>query len=70
MCVDESGLSPDEREVRRALGYVDRATTPARACAGCSQYVAAPAAGACGGCKLMKGPASPAGECRAFAPRG
>ena len=69
-CVDVAGLAEEEVKARTALGYADRATDPTRACKGCNQWIAATTSGACGGCKLMKGPIHPDGSCKAFTPRG
>ena len=65
-----TGLSADEAQARTALGYEDRSDDPQRACDRCVQWIAAPSEGACGGCKVLKGPISPAGTCKAFAAKG
>ncbi|HNN94089.1 MAG TPA: hypothetical protein PKI03_17550 [Pseudomonadota bacterium] len=70
-CTDLSALQPAETAVRTALGYVEPSTEAGKDCAGCVQFTAAPsdAAGACGSCKLMKGPIHPKGYCKGFAPK-
>ncbi len=68
-CEDTSGLSDDERAARTALAYTDRAPAPEKACRSCQQWVAPRDDGACGGCKLLKGPVHPVGTCKAFAPK-
>lgn len=67
-CTDVSGLEPDELNARNALGYVDRTPDPTKPCIKCQQYVPAPAADQCGGCKVLKGPIHPQGYCKVFAP--
>jgi hypothetical protein len=66
-CDDKSGLTPDDISLRNSLGYADRSTDATQLCVKCRQYVPAPAADACGTCKIMKGPIHPNGTCRAFA---
>jgi hypothetical protein len=68
-CTEVSALSPADTAVRTALGYVEPSPEPGKDCAGCVQFTASPsdAAGACGGCKLMKGPIHPKGYCKGFA---
>jgi hypothetical protein len=68
-CEDVTALSDDERAARSALAYADRTTKPDRACSSCVQWGAPNGAGACGGCKLLKGPIHPQGTCKAFAAR-
>jgi hypothetical protein len=67
-CADVSSLTPEERQVRTTLGYVDRTPVPGKPCIKCVQYVPADSSDQCGGCKVMKGPVHPAGYCRVFAP--
>jgi hypothetical protein len=66
-CSDLSGLTPDDVSARTALGYADTSMDPEQRCTKCRQYIPAPFADACGGCKVMKGPIHPNGTCRAFA---
>jgi hypothetical protein len=66
-CTDTSALTPSERSVRMTLGYADVSTEAGKSCLTCQQYIAAPAAGACGTCKVLKGPINPAGYCKSFA---
>ncbi|MFI5300283.1 MAG: high-potential iron-sulfur protein [Polyangiales bacterium] len=69
-CTDTAGLGPDDVKARtEALGYVDKAPDATKKCGGCVQYVAPPAAGGCGTCKLVKGPINPDGWCKVFAPK-
>ena len=62
-----SSLTADDLKMRATLGYADKATDPGRPCVKCQQYLPAPAADQCGGCKLMKGPVHPNGSCNVFA---
>jgi hypothetical protein len=63
-----SELTPDDHKLRTTLGYVDRTPDPSKPCMKCSQYLPAPAADQCGGCKLIKGPIHPQGYCNVFTP--
>jgi hypothetical protein len=65
-CMDTSGLSAADVQVRTALGYVDSSTQPGKMCSGCQQFVAPAAAGTCGTCKVVKGPIHPNGYCKSF----
>lgn len=65
-CTDTSALAPADLQVRTALGYVDASTEPGKNCSGCQQFIAAPAPGSCGTCKVVKGPINPAGYCKSF----
>lgn len=70
-CTDTAALAPADTAVRTALGYVEPSTEAGKDCNGCVQFVASPtdASGACGTCKLMKGPIHPKGYCKGFAPK-
>lgn len=75
-CCDPAALSDEDRQQRGALGYVESSPVPGQDCAGCHQFIAAPSPGpprpldgACGGCRLLKGPIHPRGYCRVFAAR-
>jgi len=69
-CNDATGLTPEEAGARATMGYVDASPHDGKSCAACTQYLAANASGACGTCKLLKGPIHPRGWCKAFAARG
>lgn len=69
VCTDTAGLSPDEAAPRTSLAYQDRSSDPTKTCDKCVQFVAPPSEGACGSCKVLKGPISPAGSCKVFAPK-
>jgi len=63
---DTSALSSLDAQVRVALAYVDVSVEPGKACAQCQQFLPGPA-GACGSCRVLKGPINPAGYCKSFA---
>jgi hypothetical protein len=65
-CTDTSGLSPADVQVRTSLAYVDTSVEAGKTCSGCQQFVPAPSAGACGTCKVVKGPINPGGNCKSF----
>ena len=65
-CVDVVALAPEEASARSTLAYVEPAADGARACTACQQYVPASAEGACGTCKVLKGPVHPGGTCKVF----
>jgi hypothetical protein len=69
-CEDTKGLTEDERTVRTTLAYVDRTPLAEKACKACQHWVLPAEDGACGGCKLLKGPIHPDGTCKAFAVKG
>jgi hypothetical protein len=65
VCTDTSALSPIDIQIRTALAYVDVSTEPGKTCAGCQQFLPA-LPGACGACKVVKGPINPGGNCKSF----
>jgi hypothetical protein len=69
VCTDVSALPKEEAAPRRLTGYVDRANDPAQTCESCVQYIEAASDGACGACKLVKGPIHPLGGCTLYAKR-
>ncbi len=66
VCTDTSSLSPADAQVRTALNYVDTSTEAGKTCSGCQQFIPPPGAGACGTCKVVKGPINPGGNCKSF----
>lgn len=58
-----SNLTPDDLQIRTALGYTDASADAAKTCAKCQQYVPADP---CGSCKVVNGPIHPDGYCRVF----
>jgi hypothetical protein len=69
-CMDTRGLTAEEAKLRGDCDYVDRSPDPKKVCSNCVQYIDAKASGACGGCKLLKGPFHPDGYCKAYAAKG
>lgn len=65
-CTETAGMEPDAVQARTVVGYTDAAPDLEKTCGGCQQYVAAPNDGACGSCKVVKGPIHPNGWCKAF----
>lgn len=70
VCTDTTGMAPDDVAPRNSLAYQDRSADPARACDKCVQFIEPAKDGTCGGCKVLKGPISPAGTCKVFAAKG
>lgn len=68
-CSSTTGLMPEGLVVRQKLAYIDRTKNLEQRCDNCQQYVPAPAAGQCGGCKVMPGPAHPLGYCKVWVVR-
>lgn len=68
-CTDVSGLAPGEAQTRVAMEYVDRSPQADKTCVKCAQWIDAPSADQCGGCKVLKGPIHPDGYCKLFAPK-
>jgi hypothetical protein len=65
-CMDTSALSASDAQVRVSLAYADVSADPVKACVACQQFLAGPP-DACGTCKVLRGPVSPGGSCKAFA---
>ena len=67
-CSDINGIAPPDVALRLSLGYVDTSPDSGKECRNCTQYVAAAGneRGACGSCRLMKGPIHPRGYCRVY----
>jgi High potential iron-sulfur protein len=64
-CTDTSQLAPADASIRTALGYVDLSTEAGKTCSTCQQFLPA-APGACGTCKVVKGPINPNGNCKSY----
>jgi hypothetical protein len=65
-CNDTTKLTPEDAAARKALAYVDATPEPGKVCLKCIQYIPAPAADQCAGCKVLKGPIHPNGYCRVY----
>lgn len=68
-CLDATGLTQDDAQARSALGYTEPGADEAKGCASCQQYVAPSSDGACGACKVLRGPIHPNGTCKVFTPK-
>lgn len=66
-CDGVVGLSVEDIQLRRTLGYVDRSPDPKKSCMLCQQFEPAPSDGSCGRCKMFKGPIHPEGTCKVYA---
>jgi hypothetical protein len=64
-CSDTTGLSAADVQVRATLAYTDVSVEPSKVCTACQQFLPGPASG-CGTCKILRGPVSPRGSCKAF----
>lgn len=62
-CNDFTGVSTEELEKRKKLGYVEKSEVPESNCANCGLYLPPPNDAACGGCLLFKGPVHAEGHC-------
>lgn len=62
-CSDLSGLTENDLEARKSLGYQDKAPLHDKRCATCSLFLPAKDAKDCGKCTLFKGPINPGGTC-------
>ena len=60
-------LTPEERQPRQALGYVDVSPNPTQLCSNCRFYNQPVGNAPCGGCQLFKGPVAPGGYCNSWA---
>lgn len=69
-CTDVSGLSPEDIQARVTLEYVDKSPDRSKPCEKCQQWVEPTESGACGGCRVLKGPIHPKGYCKVYVERG
>jgi hypothetical protein len=65
-CIDTSGLSDADKQLRTTVAYTDQAGDPKKKCLDCVQWQP-PQGSSCGSCKVMKGPVHPEGTCNLFA---
>ncbi len=65
-CTDTAGLSQGDVATRTANLYVDVSTDASKNCANCN-FFRSSGDNVCGGCQVIKGPISPAGNCRLWA---
>lgn len=67
-CLDTTGLTDMEVQMRQTLAYVDESPFPEKLCNNCQFWQPAATEGQCGGCQLLKGPIHPQGYCNSWAP--
>ena len=65
-CGDESGLTPEQKQIRSSLAYTNVSADPAKPCSTCKLYVGPKTEGACASCTVMAGPVSPLGSCKSW----
>lgn len=52
-CEGFATLTPQQRQLRQSLNYVDDSPNPAQNCANCRFWLAPAAGAACGGCQIL-----------------
>lgn len=62
-CNDYTGVSAEELDKRKKLGYVEKSEVPGSDCSNCGLYIPPAEGAACGGCLLFKGPVEAEGHC-------
>lgn len=62
-CNDYTGVSTEELDKRKKLGYVEKSEVPGSDCSNCGLYIPPAEGAACGGCLLFKGPVEAEGHC-------
>lgn len=67
-CSDLSGISEEEIEKRKRLGYVEETPIPDNRCGNCKLYLPPGEGESCGTCSLFKGPVEENGYCTYYAP--
>lgn len=67
-CSDLTGVSPEEIEKRKKLGYVEKSPIADSTCGSCKLYLPPGEGESCGSCSLFKGPVEEGGYCTYFAP--
>ncbi|MGN6510941.1 MAG: high-potential iron-sulfur protein [Chitinophaga sp.] len=67
-CSDLSGVSKEEKEKRKKLGYVEETPIPDSKCGNCKLYLPPGEHETCGSCSLFKGPVEENGYCTYYAP--
>jgi hypothetical protein len=64
LCADPNRMTSAEESVRRTLRYTEVSPDPAKVCAGCDFFHAAPEGNGCGSCEMFSGgPVNPDGYC-------
>lgn len=68
VCYDMNTLSMTQKNLRRAVEFVDPAPDPAKRCGVCAFFVAKQ--DGCGTCQILSGgPTAPGAYCASFAPK-
>lgn len=68
-CNDFSGISENDKEARKKLGYVKESPIAGMTCNKCNLWLPPADGKACGTCMLFKGPVYPSGYCTYWAAR-
>ncbi|HYH57204.1 MAG TPA: high-potential iron-sulfur protein [Anseongella sp.] len=68
-CEDFSGVSQEELEKRKNLGYVEESPIPDNQCQNCNLWLPPAEGKECGGCTLFKGPVYASAYCTYWAPQ-
>lgn len=68
-CEDLTGLSEEELEKRKSLGYEEVTPVSDNRCDNCQLYLPPTEKRKCGGCQLFKGPVKAGAYCTYWAPR-
>ncbi len=68
-CVDLTGVSENDIELRKKFAYVKQSPITDNQCNNCNLYLPPKDGGSCGGCMLFKGPVYPSGYCTYWAPK-
>lgn len=66
-CKDFSGVSENDFNARKKLGYVNESPMPEMTCSKCKLWLPPSPGKQCGGCMLFKGPVYPTGYCTYWA---
>lgn len=67
-CSDLSGVSEEEKDKRKKLGYVEETPIADSKCGNCKLYLPPGENEHCGSCSLFKGPVEENGYCTYYAP--
>ena len=68
-CLDVTGLTDMEVNMRETLAYVDDSPYEDKLCNNCQFWQPPAVEGTCGGCQLIRGPIHPLGYCNSWAPQ-
>lgn len=68
ICADPDALSGGEQALRASLDYTDRSADAAKACGGCTFFMAG--GEMCGNCQILGGPVDARGHCSSWTAKG